>query len=120
MKQLLNQHLSTSGDNRLQNYVDRLVAVFNAKSDPITDNGAKLLPMTTKLAGQAPDLSQRELEVLHMLTTPLSYKEIATALTISVNTVRIHVKKVFHKLDAHSRKAALVRAKELKFLDDGY
>jgi LuxR family maltose regulon positive regulatory protein len=119
VKHLLNQYLLTFKDGRLQHYVERLIAVFNAKSDPITDNESQALPKTTRLAENPPDLSQRELEVLQMLTTPLSYKEIASALTISVNTVRIHVKKVFHKLDAHSRKAALLRAKELKFLDDG-
>lgn len=118
MRQLLQLYSTTSKDNKLQSYVERLITIFNAKSNPVTDSSAKALPMTTRLSGNMPDLSQRELEVLHMLTTALSYKEIAAALTISVNTVKIHIKSVFRKLDAHSRKAAIVRAKELKFLDD--
>ena len=118
MKQLLNQHLSTTRDSSLQDYVERLVTAFNTKSEPITGNGATSLPKAMRLTAAVPQLSQRELEVLQMLTTPLSYKEIAAALTISVNTVKIHVKSIFRKLGAHSRKVALERARELKSLDN--
>jgi len=61
-------------------------------------------------------LSERELEVLRLLTTHLSSTEIAEELFISVNTVRSHVKNIYGKLNVHSRKDAIQRAQELELL----
>jgi LuxR family maltose regulon positive regulatory protein len=58
-------------------------------------------------------LTQREMQVLRLLRTDLSVPEIAQELHISVNTVKTHVKRVYSKLDAHSRYEAIVRAEGL-------
>jgi LuxR family maltose regulon positive regulatory protein len=56
------------------------------------------------------------MEVLRFLTTGLSTTEIAGELVISVNTVRSHVKRIYDKLDVHSRYQAVERAQELGLL----
>ena len=117
MKYLLEQYASIPIDENLQSYVQWLIAAFNTKSQPITDEAANTLPEATKLNAVTPQLSQRELEILQMLTTSQSYKEIAATLTISVNTVKIHVKNIYRKLDTHSRKGALERAREINALE---
>jgi LuxR family maltose regulon positive regulatory protein len=61
-------------------------------------------------------LSERELEVLRFLPTHLTSTEIAEALTLSVNTVRTHIKNVYGKLGVHSRGEAVARAKALEIL----
>jgi LuxR family maltose regulon positive regulatory protein len=61
-------------------------------------------------------LSNRELEVLRLLNTDLSAPEIAVELVVSVNTVRTHIKRIYSKLDAHSRYEAVGRARELDLL----
>jgi LuxR family maltose regulon positive regulatory protein len=61
-------------------------------------------------------LSQRELEVLRLLTTHLSSTEIAEELFIAASTVRSHIKSIYGKLNVHSRKDAVRRAKELELL----
>jgi LuxR family maltose regulon positive regulatory protein len=61
-------------------------------------------------------LSNRELEVLRLLDTDLTAPEIAGELVVSVNTVKTHIKRIYSKLDAHSRYEAVERAKELGFL----
>jgi LuxR family maltose regulon positive regulatory protein len=61
-------------------------------------------------------LSERELEVLRLLTTHLSSTEIAEQLCISVNTVRYHIKNIYGKLGVHSRSDAVQRAGELELL----
>ena len=61
-------------------------------------------------------LSERELEVLRLLTTTLSTPEIAQELVVSVHTVRSHVKSIYSKLDVHRRAEAVQRAKELGLL----
>lgn len=47
-------------------------------------------------------LSQREKEILNLLTTGYSYKMIANQCFISVETVRSHIKKIYDKLQVHS------------------
>jgi LuxR family maltose regulon positive regulatory protein len=61
-------------------------------------------------------LSERELQVLRYLTTDLSTPEIADVLTVSVHTVRTHVKSIYQKLDVHRRIAAVQRAYALDLL----
>ncbi len=61
-------------------------------------------------------LSEREQEVLCYLSTDLSTPEIADVLTISVHTVRTHVKNIYQKLDVHKRVAAVQRAYALDLL----
>jgi len=64
----------------------------------------------------AEPLSERELQVLHLLDSHLSSTEIADQLIVSVNTARSHIKNIYSKLNAHSRSEAIQRAKELGLL----
>ncbi len=52
-------------------------------------------------------LSNREVEVLRMLSEGLANKEIAYRLGISEHTVKFHVASLFHKLHASSRTEAV-------------
>lgn len=49
----------------------------------------------------------REQEVLHALAKGLSYKEIANQLFISIETVRTYLRKIYEKLQVHSKVEAL-------------
>jgi LuxR family maltose regulon positive regulatory protein len=64
----------------------------------------------------AEPLSERELEVLRLLTTSLSTPEIAEELCITASTVRSHVKRIYRKLNVHRRMDAVLQAKELRLL----
>ncbi|MEZ4720991.1 MAG: response regulator transcription factor [Flavobacteriales bacterium] len=57
-------------------------------------------------------LSQRELEVLEMMSKGLSNQEIADRLFISLNTVKTHSTSLFTKLDVKRRTQAVKLAKE--------
>ena len=48
----------------------------------------------------AEQLTDREMGVLHLLPNMLSNTEIADELFISVNTVKVHLKTLYRKLDA--------------------
>jgi LuxR family transcriptional regulator, maltose regulon positive regulatory protein len=54
--------------------------------------------------------------VLRYLPTNLSAPEIARELSLSVTTVRTHVRHVFAKLGAHHRTEAVARARDLGLL----
>jgi DNA-binding NarL/FixJ family response regulator len=54
-------------------------------------------------------LSNREREVLEHLARGVPYKEIASALAVSIDTVRVHIKGIYGKLHVHSRGEAVAR-----------
>jgi DNA-binding NarL/FixJ family response regulator len=51
----------------------------------------------------APRLSERETEILRMVATGMSYKQIATRLVLSHRTVQNHVQNTLSKLQLHNR-----------------
>ena len=53
------------------------------------------------------ELSPREMEILEALSKGYRYKEIADKLFISIDTVRSHIRKIYEKLQVHSRTEAL-------------
>jgi DNA-binding NarL/FixJ family response regulator len=60
------------------------------------------------------ELSAREFDVLDNLVEGLLYKQIATKLGISMDTVRRHIKSIYGKLQVHSRTEAAVRYLRLR------
>jgi DNA-binding NarL/FixJ family response regulator len=61
-------------------------------------------------SGPRPDLSSREMEVLHLIADGLSNTEIATRLFISEKTVKSHVSNILGKLHLADRTQAAVYA----------
>ena len=56
-------------------------------------------------------LSEREMQVLDLLSEGLRMKEIADRLSLSTNTVRTHVRHIYEKLQVQSRTEALNKAR---------
>lgn len=63
-------------------------------------------------AESLPELTERELEILQLLTLHLTNQEIADRLTISLKTARNHVSNILSKLQVADRAAAIIRARE--------
>jgi LuxR family maltose regulon positive regulatory protein len=77
---------------------------------------------TARSQASVPDtqeLSPGELRVLRYLPTNLSRPEIASELSVSVNTVNTHVRSIYAKLRARDRSSAVQRARELRLLSAG-
>ena len=62
-------------------------------------------------------LTAAELRLLPLLSTHLTFAEIAAELCLSPHTVRSAMKSLYRKLDATSRHQAVTRARELELID---
>lgn len=82
---------------------------------PLLDGGASRPTSSSavRLATPGMLLSTREYEVLVMMATGKTYKEVASDLALSVNTVMTHRKKLYEKLGSNSRSRVLSRARSL-------
>jgi LuxR family maltose regulon positive regulatory protein len=65
------------------------------------------------------ELSKSELRVLRYLPTNLTRREIAGELSVSVHTVDTHIRRIYAKLGATDRTAAVERGRELRLLSAG-
>jgi DNA-binding NarL/FixJ family response regulator len=78
-------------------------------------------PVAARLAEHTPriSLSPRELEVLKLIAKGLRNKEIGAALDIAEDTVKIHIKNIFGKLEVMDRTQAVVIASQRGFIQIG-
>ncbi|HLY70874.1 MAG TPA: response regulator transcription factor [Puia sp.] len=94
------QQLYNGGSPMSANIARKLVNVFQRDENSI---------------GDLKVLSNRENEILQLLSTGLLYKEIAEKLFISVNTVRQHIHKIYEKLHVQNRTEAISKARRKNF-----
>jgi len=59
------------------------------------------------LAEPLPKLTDRETEILNQVSKGLTYKEISEEMTISYETVKQHIKNIYHKLHVQNKVEAL-------------
>jgi DNA-binding NarL/FixJ family response regulator len=91
-----------------QKILDAIDAVAKGESPMNGMIAAKVLdlfkqsqPKNSKLYES--NLTEREKEILSLLIKGLSYKEIASDIFISIETLNSHIKNIYRKLDVHSR-----------------
>jgi DNA-binding NarL/FixJ family response regulator len=73
-------------------------------------------PATIKAMDLEEPLSPREYEILKLVATGVSNKEIADRLVISEGTVKNHLSSILSKLGVKDRLQAVLKARELKIL----
>jgi LuxR family transcriptional regulator, maltose regulon positive regulatory protein len=81
--------------------------------------GAAVAPGDAPSLSEIGQLSPSELRVLRYLPTNLSRREIASELSVSVNTVNTHVRNIYAKLQAQDRSSAVQRARQARLLSAG-
>jgi LuxR family maltose regulon positive regulatory protein len=81
--------------------------------------GSSISPGNESSLAEIEQLSPSELRVLRYLPTNLSRPEIASELSVSVNTVNTHIRNIYTKLQAQDRSSAVQRAREMRLLSAG-
>ena len=92
-------------------YTARLIRIMEEKRSRQSGTGA--LPEIPSASGP---LSDREKEILRLLATGLSNRDISVRLFLTVGTVNVHVHNILGKLQARSRTQAVSIARELKLV----
>ncbi len=88
--------------------------MLGAQAEALRDEAARLADAS---GDRATILTTAELRLLPLLTTHLSFREIAERLHVTRNTVKTQAISVYRKLDASSRSEAIARAVELGLVD---
>ncbi|MDX6208015.1 MAG: LuxR family transcriptional regulator, maltose regulon positive regulatory protein, partial [Frankiales bacterium] len=96
---------------------------------PSTAHAALITDILDAVRGGGPDhatgpepadrLSPSELRVLRYLPTNLTRPEIAGQLSVSLNTINTHIRRIYSKLGATDRSSAVRRGRELRLLSSG-
>jgi LuxR family maltose regulon positive regulatory protein len=99
-------------------YIHQLLPAFNIPTAPIVSRAPGTFGTRSQHPGVAlvEPLSERELQVLRLLDSPLTSEEIGRELYVSANTVRTHIRNIYGKLDVHGRLEAIRKARELKLI----
>jgi DNA-binding NarL/FixJ family response regulator len=81
---------------------------------PMTGSVARkvllMVPTARNTEEEKTDLTARETQILQLLVQGYSYKMIAASTSISLDTVRFHIKKIYDKLHVHSATEAVSKA----------
>ena len=103
---LLKKHVS----DKLQ---DAIYEVLNGGA-PMSPGIARLVIQSIQLTPRRPEnkynLTPKESEILCSLSKGNSYKMMAADLSISIDTVRTHIKRIYEKLQVHSQTEAVAKA----------
>jgi LuxR family maltose regulon positive regulatory protein len=95
----------------IPDYTGKLLAAFEAEKRKSEDKPD--LPPAQPLIEP---LSQRELEILKLISLGLSNREIGERLFLALDTIKGHNRKIFDKLHVQSRTEAIARSRELGLL----
>ncbi|MBK9285452.1 MAG: response regulator transcription factor [Sphingobacteriaceae bacterium] len=98
----------------LNKLIDSLQELENGGA-PMSTNVARMVVQSFHKNRQSP-LSNRELEVLELLSSGKSYSTIADQLFVDKETIKSHIKNIYLKLEVHSKAEAIEKAKKSKYI----
>ena len=112
MQMLLSQCLAQTSISPMREYIIQLLSQFDTEPKPVPP-----VPEKAPSAGNLVEpLSQREIEVLHLMALGRTNQEIARQLVVAAGTIKAHAASIYRKLDVTNRTEAVARARQLSIL----
>jgi len=112
MQMLLSQCLAQTSISPMREYIIQLLSQFDTEPKPVPP-----VPEKAPSAGNLVEpLSQREIEVLHLMALGRTNQEIARQLVVAAGTIKAHAASIYRKLDVTNRTEAVARARQLGLL----
>lgn len=102
-----------------QDYAGKLLDLLKSETRDLQKRRTAIRPSTTFVidpSSLTEALTQREYEVMRLISAGLSNQEIAADLYLSINTIKTHTKSIYSKLNVNNRTQAVNRARELGIL----
>ncbi len=112
MKLLLGHWLARAVPGNARDYTTHLLSHFEAEPQVGAPTQESALPMSPLVD----PLTDREMEVLHLIALGSTNKEIARQLVVAAGTVKAHTSSIYRKLDVANRTEAVARARQLRIL----
>jgi LuxR family maltose regulon positive regulatory protein len=112
MHALLARWLAHAGAGPLRDYALHLLSHFEAEPHQL----APAQERASFACSLVEPLSQRELEVLHLMAMGRTNQEIARQIIVAPGTVKAHTASIYRKLDVANRTEAVARARQLGIL----
>ena len=106
------RHLPAHGAS--SGYAERLLVALRQSGGGDRMSVKPAIPMNRQPLAEP--LSERELEVLRLIASGRSNREIARELHVSLGTVKTHINNTYRKLGANSRTRAVARARDLNMI----
>jgi predicted ATPase/DNA-binding CsgD family transcriptional regulator len=100
----------------LKSLTTQLLAELTEKEFQVVPSGLVNSPSPGSGQPLIEPLTERELEVLHLIATGLTNQQIADRLVVAVGTVKYYTAQIYGKLGVHSRTQAVAQARELALL----
>lgn len=98
-------------------YLDRMLTAFPKQSRTLTSQPKRMV-QRTQVQPLLEPLSERELQVLHLMAKGASNLEIAQELVIAIDTAKRHARHIFAKLSVQNRVQAVRQAQKLGLLEE--
>jgi LuxR family maltose regulon positive regulatory protein len=86
------------------------------EDEPLSVEQIQIQNPKSKIQNLVEPLSQRELEVLHLIAQGFSNQEIGARLFLALDTVKGHNRRIFDKLQVQRRTEAVAKARSLNLL----
>jgi LuxR family maltose regulon positive regulatory protein len=113
--------LAQSAKRRVQNdpiqvHAERLLLAFPEDERQASQTESTHSVLSPQSSALVEPLSAREIEVLRLVASGLSDRDIAQHLVLAIGTVKKHLNNIYGKLGVHTRTQALARASALNLL----
>ncbi|MEM7798418.1 MAG: LuxR C-terminal-related transcriptional regulator [Chloroflexota bacterium] len=98
-------------DDQLKAFINSIITQLTHPATPTVLNTSPYHPISLPPHPPLDPLSEREIEVLSLMAEGKTNQQIADQLFLTLNTIKVHSRNIYSKLDVHNRTQAVNRAR---------